>query len=487
MKGGKGAPRTFKGDPLKVTEFLDDLDQVILASGLTTDTEKFQALKRYCSSSVRAVLEAVFSTGTLKWTEYLTEFKRLYDADKYEKRYKPKDLRVFLRKARHRTLNSIGKFRTYYREFHRIAGWLKTHKYINEETFNKSFWQGIPRALRPQIESQYLRKNSAHVMTSPFEVGKLTDIIESMFGRNRFDAADSDSEADGDSDTESSFSDSSSDDSDSDSDSDYKHKHHKYSHKKKTKKYSKTKEDSKHSSKDKSHNDANSAEVHSSSRSSSPAQPNNDREVEDIIRRLQNMSLSDPAYAALYYRAFKLDKDIVHIIRPPKDASTSPYSRPTNSTFSQNSGSFPMTCYGCGEQGHHMNSCPKITDLVLKGVLKKDGNNKLVFADGSNIQRQRDETILHAVQRTTNQTNYVTYSAHIVEVHTDYSSNSDSDNPNFIFPAERPPKKNKEARKTRFEGVFLPPKPAWAKGKEAEKPQASGSGQEVTLIRRLWD
>ena len=70
MKGGKGAPRTFKGDPLKVTEFLDDLEQVILASGLTTDTEKFQALKRYCSSSVRAVLEAVFSTGTLKWTEY---------------------------------------------------------------------------------------------------------------------------------------------------------------------------------------------------------------------------------------------------------------------------------------------------------------------------------------------------------------------------------------------------------------------------------
>ena len=107
-----------------------------------------------------------------------------------------------------------------------------------------------------------------------------------------------------------------------------------------------------------------------------------------------------------------------------------------------------------------MNSCPKITDLVLKGVLKKDGNNKLVFADGSNIQRQRDETILHAVQRTTNQTNYVAYSAHIVEVHTDYSSNSDSDSPNFIFPAERTPKKNKEARKTRFEGVFPPPKPA---------------------------
>ena len=152
-----------------------------------------------------------------------------------------------------------------------------------------------------------------------------------MFGRNHFDAADLDSEADGDSNTNSLFSDSSSDDSDSDLDSDYKHKHHKYSHKKKTKKYTKTKRTASITP----NNNANGAEVHSLLRSSSPAQLNNDGEVEDIICRLQNMSLSHPTYAALYYQAFKLDKDIVHIIQPQKDAATSPYSRPTNSTFSQ--------------------------------------------------------------------------------------------------------------------------------------------------------
>ena len=61
-------------------------------------------------------------------------------------------------------------------------------------------------------------------MTLPFEVGKRTDIIESMFGRNHFDAADLDFKANRDSDTNNSFSDSYSDDSDSDSD--YKHKHY---------------------------------------------------------------------------------------------------------------------------------------------------------------------------------------------------------------------------------------------------------------------
>ncbi|RPD52068.1 hypothetical protein L227DRAFT_515380, partial [Lentinus tigrinus ALCF2SS1-6] len=369
MKGGKGAPRTFKGDPLKVTEFIEDLEQTIKACNLSTDDEKIHALKRYCSSSVRAVLEAVFST-TAKWTDVLTEFKRLYDADRYEKRYKPKDLRVFIRKARHKTLNSIGRFRTFYREFHRIAGWLKQHKYITEDTFSKSFWQGIPRTLRPQIEAQYLRQHSTHVMTSPFEVSKLTNIIESMFGRNRFDAADSDSEADEDSDTDSSFSDSSSDDSDTDSDSDYKYKSHKHHSKKKAKKHIKVK--GKHRTQDAEEKDES-----SQTRNGSLA-PLKDGEVEDIIRRLQNMSLNDPAYAALYYRAFKLDKDIVHIIWAPRDTVASSYSKPAPPSFATGANASPITCYGCGEQGHHMNNCPKISDLVIKGVLKRDGNNRLV-------------------------------------------------------------------------------------------------------------
>ncbi|RPD52062.1 hypothetical protein L227DRAFT_484715, partial [Lentinus tigrinus ALCF2SS1-6] len=259
-------------------------------------------------------------------------------------------------------------------------------------------------------------------------------------------------------------------DSDTDSDSDYKYKSHKHHSKKKAKKHIKAK--GKHRTQDAEEKDES-----SQTRNGSLAPPK-DGEVEDIIRRLQNMSLNDPAYAALYYRAFKLDKDIVHIIRAPRDTVTSSYPKPTPPSFATGANASPITCYGCGEQGHHMNNCPKISDLVIKGVLKRDGNNRLVLADGSMLQRQRDETIVHAVQRVTGQSNYVTLSAHIVEVHTD--SDTDSDSPNLIFPAKRVPKRTKEARKVKFDGVLVPPKPAWAKSKDADKPQPSGSGQKPT-------
>ena len=43
------------------------------------------------------------------------------------------------------------------------------------------------------------------------------------------------------------------------------------------------------------------------------------RDIENIICCLQNMSLEDPSYVALYHRAFKMDRDIAYVIQPPKD------------------------------------------------------------------------------------------------------------------------------------------------------------------------
>ncbi|TFK77960.1 hypothetical protein K466DRAFT_607483 [Polyporus arcularius HHB13444] len=225
-------------------------------------------------------------------------------------------------------------------------------------------------------------------MTTPFDVDNLTAIVETMFGRNRFDAGDSDSEGDNGSDEDTSFETTEDEESDDnhDSDSDHQTKPSRHEEKKTPKKSSKVKDKAKHKEK------------------SDPlppkqtdAQPSRDTsEVEDIIRRLQNMSIDDPAYAALYFRGFKLDKDIVQVIRGPKEAVKPSYTAPP--IFSQNSGIRPLGCYGCGEQGHGMNFCPKINELVTKGILKRDNNNKLTFADGSLIQRQRDETFVHAAQ-----------------------------------------------------------------------------------------
>ncbi|KIM68344.1 hypothetical protein SCLCIDRAFT_92708, partial [Scleroderma citrinum Foug A] len=79
------------------------------------------------------------------------------------------------------------------------------------------------------------------------------------------------------------------------------------------------------------------------------------------------MSLSDPEYSLYYYRAIKLDPDASKVIRPP-----ALHSSPTPSSAAAPTTHFPgysITCYGCGVDGHGVNHCDKVNDLITKGLL----------------------------------------------------------------------------------------------------------------------
>ncbi|KAH9885623.1 hypothetical protein C8Q73DRAFT_659412, partial [Cubamyces lactineus] len=130
-----------------------------------------------------------------------------------------------------------------------------------------------------------------------------------------------------------------------------------------------------------------------------------------------------------------------------------------------------IRCYGCGEQGHSLNNCPKIKELLLNGIIKQDDNNKYVMADGSFIQRRRDEPIASAVQRhrSTAQANFISFGPVVSESEDETDSDDEKEDEAFAFPVERSDKVIKDARKTRFEGVFPPAKPEWAKDKSTDK------------------
>ncbi|KLO03716.1 hypothetical protein SCHPADRAFT_948446, partial [Schizopora paradoxa] len=100
-------------------------------------------------------------------------------------------------------------------------------------------------------------------------------------------------------------------------------------------------------------------------------------EVESLMKQMQAMSLDDPTYATLYYRACRLDPTgkVENIVSPPRPRAPqpsfggSPYSGPRT----PNSG---ITCFGCGERGHRINACTKIVEYISKGYIirvAKDG------------------------------------------------------------------------------------------------------------------
>ena len=210
---------------------------------------------------------------------------------------------------------------------------------------------------------------------------------------------------------------------------------------------------------------------------------NSSKEVEDIIGKLNRMSIDDPAYAIQYFRAYQLNPIIAEIVPKPnswsKDNTPSqqpptnnPPPRNTSRTFPPRTNapdigvhrqSLPMGeryCYGCGSRGHTLGFCPAIADLVEKGIVKRNGLGKLVMADGTQVFRMNSETLEAAVKRLRSvHANFVTatstYQEPIPETYEcEYFSEDDSFDEE-TFTVTRAQGKAKERRKD-FSGVYPP-------------------------------
>ena len=308
LRGSKKAPRTFTGKPHQVKEFLEDYEDILTQNNVREDKDKCKCIRKYCSRDVREILETLSDNN---WRDLKKAIEMLFDADRHEKRYRTKDLKSFIKKSKTRPINSLAQYRHYFRDFQKIAGWLLLKNHITGTEYLKAFWKGIPRHLQVRLETEYYRQRPDHVISDPFEVEVLERAAQQMFGRSRFDADISDSEDGDDSDSDSSNSSSDIDSGKSDDESDYNYKHQ--ARMQKTLRLARKRSKSRPSKPRVTFDDLPTPET-------KPRTETND--IENLINRLQNMSIDDPAYAALYYRAFKMDKDITFILTPPRNTGT---------------------------------------------------------------------------------------------------------------------------------------------------------------------
>ncbi|KDQ62219.1 hypothetical protein JAAARDRAFT_122346, partial [Jaapia argillacea MUCL 33604] len=118
-------------------------------------------------------------------------------------------------------------------------------------------------------------------------------------------------------------------------------------------------------------------------------------EMENLIQQMGAMSLDDLAYGVLYYQALKLDPDIKKVIRAPWITNTNQTYNRTNLPRAGNTMGGPrgpglcgMTqrCFGCNETRHMMNGCPKLNELLMKGVITKDEVGRIIMMDGTRIR-----------------------------------------------------------------------------------------------------
>lgn len=281
LPGTKSAPRTFKGKYNEVKTFIEHYERLCAQYYVTNHREKLDNIIQYCSRPTREFMEALDSFKGGDWDGFTQDLMEYYDAERDEKRYSWRDLEAYAKKHRSNTHRvNLAYWKIYSRGFIRISGWLSYRNKVSEREQALYFWKGVPRSFRNKLESRLIATHPDHDMEEPFDISDVQKAAKSLLKRNRFDSDKlwSDDEPDDSSDE---YLSDSVQDSDSESDLDY------YSRKKPKKTVPvKTSRKIKQTGLDE---DSKTTDTPSRT-SPKGGSKNPDKEVEDLIGKLNRMS-----------------------------------------------------------------------------------------------------------------------------------------------------------------------------------------------------
>ena len=436
VPGSKSAPKKFKGKYSNIKPFIKHYEKLCVQKEVTDEQEKIENITQYCSRDVREFIEGLPSYEGKNWKLFEQDLMEYFDAERDSKRYKKGDLEAFCRRFRHRKEKmKLSSWKWYNRGFIKIAGWLESRAKITKEEKATFFWKGIPKDFRNKLEARLLAIKPNHDMELPFDIDDVSKVAKSLLLRSRFDSermlSETDTEADSSDDD--SFADSS-DSTDSDTD------HSRTRSRAKTTSSSSSKDQREKSPKRVAFKEPLESEIGSSKKAAKATVPvTKSDEVENLIEKMAKLSINDPIYTVLYYRAYQLDPFIGDIMMKPGDRQQwgqRSVNRPTNENrtvvanatirapsvpvpFNERPAPPHMTakpgnnvfqsqpptlserkCFGCGEFGHTTFSCEKMGDLANKGIVARDNSGRYIMANGSFIRRLTpDETLVDAVER----------------------------------------------------------------------------------------
>jgi Aspartyl protease len=441
LLGTKSAPELFRGDYSNIRGFLDHYERLCAFHNVVDDYEKVNSILQYCSAKVRETIEGMAHFHFPDWEELKNDLLKYFDADLSDERFYERDLKQFVVQSAHKTISTLMDFREYCREFIRIGGWLLHQGRISEEEHNRYFWAGLPSSFRNLVNSHLLLINPKLDVTQPFPFSDVSQAAEQLLRRDRFDAEYLDILG--------------------------------VSNRDNTVPSPSPRFDPR-SDPVRPLLPPHEARTSLQGLQKAEAAAHKQDEVETLIKSLSRMSLTDPDYSLLYYRAIKLDSDASRVVRPPPLHSTHPI--PTASsgsapTVHPRSPGRSITCYGCGVEGHGLNNCEAINDLVKKGSLTRDESRRVILPNGQRLFRNGDETIIQAYERhvaTTQAANSVRFVTHDEE-ELELKIYELEEEESLAAAVDRAPRITKEKRKAVFDGVVLPPY-GKGKGKENQVP-----------------
>ena len=444
LLGEKKAPKKFRGKYSEVAKFIRHYNRLLEQHQVETDADRCEGILEYCSRTVQEFIESSPHYLQPNWERLEADILKYYDAEKEEMKYNITDFLRYLTESGARRMPNLERWKAYYREYMSLAGHLRATNQLSERDYLGYFWIGIPVGLQSLIEERLQARYPDFDTRDPWPIEHVTAVAELHFKRGKYsdrllqlptklrESNDSDYP---DSDDEESS-------SDSDSDSDYDRRRHRSRSARKKRRTKKAHTPRKPVTKQLQED-----------RTRIIKAPQED--VEGIISKLNSMSLEDPTYGALYYKAVSSDPSgmVARCIRrspiqeestpssttyaatvpqpvmqPPSVSypapmpyaphpSSYPYPSPNNYAPRPPPVTYPNNipvgnqvppnmaarggnvCFGCGDLHHMMRECPGMVDLLNKGILQMDLFQRYQFRDGRALRRLPNETFLNCVAR----------------------------------------------------------------------------------------
>ena len=391
LPGMKQAPKTFHGHAEQLSIFLIQYERLATYHQLS-DADKCTTVGEYCSERVRETIAGFRSYRSRQWTQLKKDIENAYDLDKVTKRFTKLDLHDLCKrfsKEVDRPLYDLSAWKIYLQDFVRIAGALESNGHLTETEHAIYFWLGIPKRIQRKIEPTIRARLPDHDITTPFPEDEVTRSIEDLFCRNRFDKTlivwDT-------TDTEDLETRNAKSDTDSDSDEED------------------IVQPSSQSNRLPDYWNPNQQQHKKTSSAVSALHS----EVEHLIVRMTQLDTADPQYRLLYYKALKLDPDIASCVVQPSLVATAqsritvPIQTPNRTSKTSTSSITNRTCWGCGQQGHHLQECSSVLRYIEHGKIIKNNYGHFLDLKGQRITRQQDETWIEAFDTAIAQTHLAT-------------------------------------------------------------------------------
>ena len=402
LPGHRQAPPKFKGDYRDLERFITHFDHVCAQFNVIDDDQKCLGIVRYCSHDVADIIEALDAYKKKDYSALVKKIKWHLDEGRKETEFDLEHLEEVVEYWQDKVIRDLETFKEYELDFLRVAGQLKTQNHISDQEYDRKFWEGLHDTTRDELERRMKEVNSALKTNTPFPHEDVVEAAEYVYSCARFDkylrakrrrplrtGRDREdirkrifSRRGNGSDTEPEYSEK----------------------EEKLPRFSKRESETLKTTK--------------TIKSEVPKAKTDKDEIAELVKGMENLSISQPAYRTFYAQLKIRALAICELYpAPPNVLSARAYpSQNTRFAMDERPRRDPpphqtlnvsevrmgerreFTCFGCGEKGHRMDQCIQLEKFIDQGHVRRIAG-RLRWTDGSNIFREPEETWISAIGR----------------------------------------------------------------------------------------